>query len=93
MPQIAIEVVVGNPLVDKLDVYAGLGIAEVWVWQSSARGIAVNRLRQGSYERGDQSALLPDLDLSLLASFVRPGESHTALARGYRAALRAAPRG
>lgn len=32
LPQIALEVVVSNPLLDKLDVYAGLGIQEVWVF-------------------------------------------------------------
>jgi hypothetical protein len=31
--------------------------------------------------------IVPDLDLALLATFVKPGESHTALAKAYRAAL------
>src|SRR6266511_6461883 len=32
VPDIAIEVIVTSPLLDKLAVYAGLGVAEVWVW-------------------------------------------------------------
>lgn len=87
VPQIAIEVVVGNPLVDKLDVYAGLGIAEVWVWRSATRQLVVHTLEAGAYRTRDRSVLLPTLDLVLLTSFVRPGESHLALVKAYRAAL------
>jgi Uma2 family endonuclease len=88
-PQIAIEVVVASPLVDKLDVCAGLEVEEVWIWHSSIRVIEVHRLSGSAYQRIERSAVLPDLDLALLTSFVRPGESHTGLAKAYRAALRA----
>src|SRR3954471_10546745 len=47
VPDIAIEVVVSSGLVDKLAVYAGLGVAEVWVWQPSTAAILVNRLVDG----------------------------------------------
>jgi hypothetical protein len=49
----------------------------------------VHRLRGDSYERHDQSAVLPELDLALLSSFVQPGENQTRLAKAYQAALRA----
>ncbi|HUH05148.1 MAG TPA: Uma2 family endonuclease [Kofleriaceae bacterium] len=88
VPQIAIEIVVASPLIDKLDVYAGLGVPEVWVWSSATRAMAVHCLGGDRYELRDRSALLEGLDLGLLASFVLPGESHTALAKAYRAALR-----
>ncbi len=87
VPQIAIEVVVSSPLLDKLDVYAGLGVQEVWVWHSATRQLVVHRLSGREYTQHDRSALLADLDLALLASFVRPGESHTALAKQYRSSL------
>ncbi|HEY5948124.1 MAG TPA: Uma2 family endonuclease [Kofleriaceae bacterium] len=87
-PQIAIEVIVASPLFDKLDVYAGLGVAEVWIWHSTSRNFAVHRLRAGRYEAVTSSELLQPLDLGLLASFVRTGENHTALVKSYRAALR-----
>ncbi|HEY5920505.1 MAG TPA: Uma2 family endonuclease [Kofleriaceae bacterium] len=87
-PQIAIEVVVANPLLDKLAVYAGLGVAEVWVWHSTSRNFAVHRLDGGRYVAAAASQLLRELDLGLLASFVRTGENHTALVKSYRAALR-----
>jgi Uma2 family endonuclease len=88
-PQLAIEVIISNPLVDKLEVYAGLGVAEVWLWRSSARAFAVHRLTGDRYTMVERSELLPALDLALLSSFVRPGESHTALVKAFRAAVRA----
>lgn len=84
---IAIEVIVSNPLLDKLEVYAGLGIVEVWVWHSAERTLCVHHFVDGVYEERDRSEVLPALDVELLASFVRAGESHTALSKSYRVAL------
>lgn len=85
VPDIAIEVIVSSALIDKLAVYAGLGIPEVWVWQPSIAAILVNCLVDGAYQR---SEVLPALDLAELARFVQPGENQTALAKAYQAALR-----
>jgi Uma2 family endonuclease len=87
VPHIAIEVVVGAPLVDKLAVYAGLGVPEVWVWNDGHQTIEVHRLTGSGYESRARSDVVPGLDIALLSRFVRPGESHTALARAFRAAL------
>jgi Uma2 family endonuclease len=87
VPHLAIEVVVESPLLDKLAVYAGLGVREVWTWSDAERRIAVRVLRGGRYEEREGSELLPGIELDVLAGFVRPGESHTALAKGYRAAI------
>jgi len=64
-PDLAIEVVWTSRLLDKLAVYAALQIPEVWVWEKDA--LAVHVLREGQYERAARSALLPDVDLPLLA--------------------------
>jgi Uma2 family endonuclease len=88
VPDIAIEVVVSSGFVDKLAVYAGLGVLEVWIWQPSRAAIAVNRLASGTYQQRERSEVLPALDLAELASFVRPGENQTALVRAYQALLR-----
>jgi Uma2 family endonuclease len=87
-PQIAIEVIVTRPLLDKLEVYAGLDVAEVWTWIVESRELRVYRLEGGTYVSHERSALLPDVDVELLGSFVRAGESHTELALEYLAALR-----
>jgi Uma2 family endonuclease len=87
VPHIAIEVIVENPLIEKLTVYAGLGVNEVWIWHYARKSIQVHRLARGQYEPRDRSEVLPELDIALLSRFVRPGESHTALAKAFRAAI------
>jgi Uma2 family endonuclease len=88
VPDIAIEVIVSSGLVDKMAVYAGLGVAEVWEWRPNSRLLVVHRLTDGGYDRRDRSEILPELDLALLSSFVQPGENQTRLAKSYQAALR-----
>jgi Uma2 family endonuclease len=88
VPDIAVEVVVSKSLVDKMAVYAGLGVAEVWVWRPETAFVMVHRLVGDHYEVRSTSELLQDLDLALLSRFVRPGESQTQLAKAYQAALR-----
>jgi len=88
-PHLAIEVIVSNPLLDKLAVYAGLGVKEVWTWRTASPGVVVHVLVGNRYETASRSRLLPALDLALLASFVRPGENQVALVKAYRAELRA----
>jgi Uma2 family endonuclease len=88
VPDIAVEVIVSSALVDKMAVYAGLGVAEVWEWRPGSATIAVHRLVGGTYERRERSEALPDLDLALVARFVQPGENQTRLAKAYQAALR-----
>jgi Uma2 family endonuclease len=88
LPDVAIEVIVASPLLDKLAVYAGLGVPEVWTWHDEGRQLRVQRLVRGAYEPRVRSEVLPELDLELLSRLVRPGESHTALVKEYRAALR-----
>jgi Uma2 family endonuclease len=67
VPDIAIEVVWTSGRVDKLRVYAGLGIPEVWVWRRGR--LQVHRLRDSAYVIVPRSEFLPDLDLDLLTSF------------------------
>jgi Uma2 family endonuclease len=84
-PDLAIEVVWTSGGIDKLEVYARLGVGEVWLLKAGR--ISVHVLRDGRYEFAARSALFPDLDLDLLCSFLdRP----TALqaVRAFREALR-----
>jgi Uma2 family endonuclease len=88
VPDVAIEVLVSRRLVDKLDVYAGLGIPEVWEWRPRVGKIVVHRLVGKSYEQRERSEILPDLDIAQLSTFVKPGQNQTRLAKAYQAALR-----
>ncbi|NVB83599.1 MAG: Uma2 family endonuclease [Kofleriaceae bacterium] len=89
VPDIAIEVIVSAGLVDKMAVYAGLGVLEVWEWRPSTGALVVHRLVGETYERRERSEVLPDLDVAQLSGFVRPGENQTQLAKAYQAVLRA----
>jgi Uma2 family endonuclease len=86
VPDLAVEVVFSPPKVDKLAVYRGLGVPEVWIYRASKLTVWV--LTATGYEQRTRSEKLPDLDLDLLASFVRLGEGQTKLVKEFRAALR-----
>jgi Uma2 family endonuclease len=83
-PDLAIEVVLSSGLVDKLEIYHGLGVTEVWVWE--ARRFKIHHLRADGYERIEKSELLPECNLELLASYVQPENQFDAV-MAFRAAL------
>ncbi|MBL9025428.1 MAG: Uma2 family endonuclease [Myxococcales bacterium] len=85
VPDLAIEVVKTRGSIDKLEVYRGLGVAEVWVFEGGAFQVLV--LRGDRYERSPVSAVLPEVDLPMLASFAVRADQHAAL-RAFRDALR-----
>lgn len=70
---------------DKLELYRGLGVGEVWVWKDGA--LAAFVLEDGSYQRVERSRLLPDLDLAFMTSFLDQ-DNQTQAVRAFRAALR-----
>jgi Uma2 family endonuclease len=85
VPDLAIEVVRSRGSVDKLDVYRGLGIGEVWVFEKGAFRVFV--LRGEAYQPTDASQVLPEVDLDVLADFAGRTDQHAAL-RAFRDALR-----
>jgi Uma2 family endonuclease len=89
VPDIAIEVIGSNALLNKMAVYAGLGVPEVWTWRTDSKTVVVHRLVGEAYELRERSEILPTLDLTLLSSFVKTDENQTRLAKAYLAALRA----
>lgn len=84
-PDLAIEVVITSGLVDKLEIYRGLGVAEVWQWQTGQ--FSVYHLRSDGYELIENSELLPNLDLTLLATHVQPENQFDAV-MDFREAIR-----
>lgn len=77
LPDIAIEVILSSGTVEKLDIYRGLGVIEVWFWENNQ--FSVDHLRSSGYETVATSELLPELNLSLLASHVRPDDQFDAV--------------
>jgi Uma2 family endonuclease len=83
-PDLAIEVVWTSGGLDKLEVYRGLGVGEVWYWRGGE--IEVYLLRGDRYERAERSACLRDLDLALLVTFLDRPTAYDAI-MDFRAAL------
>ena len=84
-PDLAIEVVWTHGGIEKLEIYRGLGVGEVWIWKDGA--LAVFVLVGAAYQRVERSRLLPELDLALLSSFL-DHDGQTQAVRAFRAALR-----
>jgi Uma2 family endonuclease len=86
VPDIALEVVLTSGGIDKLEVYRGLGVPDVWFWQNGR--FSIHRLGESGYEAQTRGALLPTLDFEELARFAAEPHQHAAL-KGYRDRLRA----
>ena len=86
VPDIALEVVLTSGGVDKLQVYQGLGVQEVWFWQDGMLHLYGLQADGTGYEPLGQSRLLPRLDATLLPQFVDM-PSQTQAVKAYRQAL------
>ena len=75
---LAIEVVITSGGINRLEVYQRLGVREVWFWQNNRflvyhfRSENVEQFRQTSgYELINNSEILPDINLTILAEYVQ----------------------
>jgi Uma2 family endonuclease len=85
-PELAIEVVVTGGGIDKLEVYRGLGVREVWIWDEGR--IVVWGLGPEGYEERSGSEVIPGIDLPAIARLAGEADQHAAL-RELRERLRA----
>ena len=86
VPDIAIEIVISSGGIDKLEVYRGLGVKEVWFWENQQLSFYYLPDTDADYIQNSRSVLLPDLDPILLARFI--GESNqTQAVKNYKLAL------
>lgn len=84
-PDLAVEVIWTSGGLDKLDVYRGLGVREVWIWKKNA--IKAYELRAGAYVEIPESVVIPGLSPSFIAGYL-DYETQTEALREMRAALR-----
>jgi Uma2 family endonuclease len=85
-PDIALEVVLTSGGINKLDVYRGLGVSEVWFWRETR--FAIYRLIDSGYVLQARSEFLRELDFEELARYAEEPDQHAAL-KAYQSALRA----
>jgi Uma2 family endonuclease len=90
-PEIVIEVIRTSPLLDKLAVYLALGVQEVWVYRSGVLAAHVLDPDASRYVARASSAILPSLDLAMVARYVQRKDTMHAL-REFEAEVRAMER-
>jgi Uma2 family endonuclease len=88
VPDIAFEVIITSGGLDRLSLYAGLGVPEVWFWRRGQ--ILIYRLAGAAYERCPRSEALPGLDVAGLARFVER-RNQTEAVKAFLASLRDTP--
>jgi Uma2 family endonuclease len=83
-PDLAIEVDISRSSIDKLSIYADLGVPELWFYDGES--LAVRRLQDGVYVEQDRSDTFPFLDLKEIERFMGRFEhlDETAWARSFR---------
>lgn len=71
-PDLAIEIIITSGGINSLQIYKDLEVKEVWFWEKEK--LTVYHLEKEGYQKVQQSRLLPDIDLDLLASLVIKSE-------------------
>jgi Uma2 family endonuclease len=77
-PDLAIETDVTHSSLDKLPIYAGLGVPEVWRYQAGR--VAIFLLQNDSYRESERSAALPIVTDDVLTRFARDDATLTRIA-------------
>jgi Uma2 family endonuclease len=77
VPDIALGVVVKSGGLDKLKVYQGLGVREVWLFEHGR--FALYGLGEDGYRELDTSEFVPGLDFELLATYAVRTDQHEAV--------------
>lgn len=77
LPDLILEITVTSGGIDQLEIYKRLQIPEVWVWEDGV--LKVYSFQNGEYQQFNQSLLLPDLDLEMLASYSRMADQYDAI--------------
>jgi len=79
-PDLAIEIVMRQVaaganttrLLDRLEIYKGLGIPEIWIWKNGQLTIQQLNSEGTEYRSTERSQFFPDLDLAHLTHFINP---------------------
>ena len=74
-PDLAIEVEVSRSAIDKVSIYARLGVGEIWRW-TGQRFVVLARGPDGQYGERTESVCLPQLPMDTLAGLVRHAIEH-----------------
>jgi Uma2 family endonuclease len=89
VPDLAIEVDITSSSLNRLGIYAALGVGEVW--RFNGENLSIYCLEEGDYKEREGSKILPVLSKSMILEFLRKrGEvGENALLREFRQRLQA----
>jgi Uma2 family endonuclease len=86
-PEIVVEVIHSAPLLNKLQVYAGMEIAEAWIFKDGIFELFALDQATKEYVQVERSRLLPSIDFAAIARYVVREDTPQAL-REFAATLR-----
>ena len=87
-PDLALEIEISRSALDRMSIYAALGVPEVWRWDGEKLTVNV-RTTRGTYRKSERSKAFPFLPLAEFAGFLRKTQlSETQLLRTFRAWVR-----
>lgn len=70
-PDLAIEVDISSPSLNKMPIYAALGVMEVWLYKGEQ--VVFHELSGGAYREVEKSVALPFLDSETANAFLKAG--------------------
>ncbi|MDJ0658776.1 MAG: Uma2 family endonuclease [Crocosphaera sp.] len=70
-PDLAIEIDITSGSLNKLPIYAALGVTEIWRYDGGVLQIYGLNLQKQSYEKINQSLAFPDLDITLIPQWLQ----------------------
>ncbi len=87
-PEIVVEVDTSNESWDKFEIYAALGVEEIW--RCDGNTFQIYQLTEGKYEAVEESENLPKISGNLLTEFLQIGREagQTAMAKEFRKRIR-----
>jgi Uma2 family endonuclease len=88
-PDLAVEVIWTHGGLDKLEVYRGLGVREVWIWKKEE--LKAYELRGDGYVEISQSVVIPGLTPAFIAEYLDYDDDHTKIVRKFRRAVATPP--
>jgi Uma2 family endonuclease len=87
-PDLALEIEISRSALDRMSIYAALGVPEVWRWDGKKLTVHV-RTTRGTYRKSDRSKAFPFLPVTEFVGFLeRTNLSETQLLRSFRAWVR-----
>lgn len=76
IPDLVIEVIISSGSLNILEIYRRIGVPEVWLWKDSLLQIYC---LQETYQKSEQSQLLPDLSLIELNKYINYLDQYDAI--------------